>query len=211
MKNDFEAQLEIFSSPDSKLQSLRYLDKYWLHVDDYVQKWQTLQSQVFNADRYFPELVFKQELDVLIVGGGVIFDKEDFEKFKVCLKEVGDEKFAIVQNINKSDPSKVYYLDKGWTEHPLLRFKYPADITWEELLSGGGISDELFKNPYKEYYIFGDKAVWGKYAANDYKYPLDIIGYRKDYENLFKSVFKLSKDEKEEIINFIPLDYQKYI
>ena len=161
MINDYSRQLEVFAYPESRKETQAYMEKYWLHSAEYSGKWRSLQTNIFEIDKYFPDMVFKPELDILIMGGGVIFSQDDFESFKNCLRQTQNEEFVIIQNIDEKDPLKIYVDDNTWIAHPALRFKYPANIEWSELLSGGGVSDELFKVPYKDYLVFGNKGGWG--------------------------------------------------
>jgi hypothetical protein len=210
MIKDFKIQLETFSYPETKELSEKYLEKYWLDNNEYVQKWYPLQNEIFELEKYFPEFVFKEDLNILVIGGGSVSNPADFETLKKCIQKIGDSEFVIIQHIDKDDPPLIGYLGEGWKEHPFLRFKFPADITWEELLSGGGVSDELFK-PYKEYLLFGKKGDWGMYAANDYKYPVVIFGFIPSYDSVFKSLFTSPDKEKEELLNTLPLVYRKYV
>ena len=64
---------------------------------------------------------------------------------------------------------------------------------------------------HKNYFVFGDSGEWGKYVANDYKFPLDIIGFRNKYAELFKRNFVLSIEERNEIYEWLPETYKRYI
>ena len=63
----------------------------------------------------------------------------------------------------------------------------------------------MFQN---EYFVFGASDAWGKYAANDYENPLDLIGFKEKYSALFKKNFKVSDEEKQEIISWLPVAYK---
>jgi len=211
MINDYSTQLEVFSYLESQEETRVFMEKYWLDSREYLEKWKFLQNRIFINNKHFPDMVFNSEFEIIILGGGLIFNQEDFELLKNCIKHTGDEEFVIIQNYNKNDPPKIYTNDSGWVIHPPLRFKFPVNITWNELLEGGGVSDELFKSPYKEYFVFGNNGGWGKYVANDFNYPLDIIGFIKGHAPIFESIFKVSKEEREEIKKAIPLIYEKYL
>lgn len=92
-----------------------------------------------------------------------------------------------------------------------MRFKFPSNITWDELMSGGAISEELFQMSYKDYSVFGDSECWGKYVANDYKNPLDIVGFKNDAKDIFQKKFQLTILERNEIRDWLPDTYINHI
>ncbi len=84
---------------------------------------------------------------------------------------------------------------------------YSAKITWQEIISGNFISTVLFNFPEKEYFVFGDSGFWGKYSANEYRYPLEIIGFKREYQSLFSKQYKslmITDEKKREIKELIP-------
>jgi hypothetical protein len=64
---------------------------------------------------------------------------------------------------------------------------------------------------YNEYFVFSEGGNWGKYSANDYKYPLDIIGFKSALSSIFREQFKQSKEEQEEIQEWLPQEYKELI
>jgi hypothetical protein len=61
---------------------------------------------------------------------------------------------------------------------------------------------------YNEYFVFGSKGNWGKYSANDYENPLDIIGFKSELAHIFQEHLKQPKREQEEIRGLIPQEYK---
>lgn len=71
--------------------------------------------------------------------------------------------------------------------HPKLQFVYPTDTTWEELMSGGGISRELFETAYKNFFVFGNRGQWGRYVVGDEMST--ILGYHPAFKKQFKDTY----------------------
>jgi hypothetical protein len=183
-----------------------YLDKYWLTKDEYESFWLRVKGTIFNPDfQSLPEKVFRKEFELIPLIGGAIFSAEDFDAFKACLKETGDEHFVIVQNTYGE-------------ENPIaFRMKFPADISWDELVSGNYISTVLFEMFHNDYFIFGDSGVWGKYVENDADPPLDLIGVKHEFVHAFLDRYKPVRATYEalpesiktrEIIESLPASYK---
>jgi hypothetical protein len=96
----------------------------------------------------------------------------------------------------------------GRVKEPIFRMKFPSDICWDELASGNFASAILLEMPHKEYFVFGDSGAWGKYVANDFEFPLDILGFRREVAELFIDKFKLSEADEREIAQFLPPAYK---
>jgi hypothetical protein len=62
--------------------------------------------------------------------------------------------------------------------------------------------------PHKEYFVFGETGNWGRYVANDYESPLDILGFKREVANIFRSKFALSEAEEREIAGILPPAYR---
>jgi hypothetical protein len=149
-----------------------YLERYWLSETEYQSTWRPIQRQIFvDSEKGLPDLVFVEGFEILAFRGGCLFDQEDFERFQRCFSAIGENHFVIIENTFGNREPK-----------PTFRMKYPTGTEWKELVSGNFASSILFEMPHKEYFIFGNSGGWGKYAANDYKDPLDIVGFMPEYE-----------------------------
>ena len=84
----------------------------------------------------------------------------------------------------------------GRVKEPIFRMKFPMDICWDELTSGNFASAILLEMPHKEYFVFGESGSWGKYVANDYEFPLDVLGFRREIANIFRDKFSLTDAEE---------------
>ncbi len=173
-----------------------FLAKYWLSEKEYDEHWRSIQNAMFvNQKKGLPELKFTKEYEVLALNGGALFEEKDFLQLQSCMKQVGDSYFVVIEN------------SFGDKEKPVFRMKFPVDITWQELMSGGVISIAIVEYDMNEYFVFGESGAWGKYAANDYIHALDIIGFKKQYSSLFHEAFKVSHEERAEISRWVPKGY----
>ena len=101
-----------------------YLSKYWIDQFEYEGKWKAIQDRIFiNQDKGLPEMVFNDNYNLLAIRGGVLFEEADFRDLQACLLEIGEKNFVVIENTF------------GKSNEVPLRMKYPANITWEELMS----------------------------------------------------------------------------
>lgn len=165
----------------------RYLGKYWLRESEYRKEWKPFQDDIFSvgASPLF-EPTFKPRFEVITRVGGCLFVEDEFQRLQRCVQSIGERYLIVIEN-----PSEPQMQTK-----PSFRLKYPADISWEELNSGGYMSSILIEMPHNEYFVFGDSARWGKYAANDHPWPLDKIGFEPEQSTIFRQMFDASGGEK---------------
>jgi hypothetical protein len=176
----------------------KYLDKYWLPLLEYNEKVKLIQNIIFiNQVDGIPKLNFSKEYQILALGGGCLFTKEDFTSLQEYILEIGEKNFFVIEN------------DFGGTLGELpFRMKFPANISWEELFSGNFISSTIIESIHKEFFVFGESALWGKYSAADYEFPLDILGFKLEYRPIFKRRFKQDEVDREEIQKRLPYLYK---
>ncbi len=178
----------------------KYLQKYWLTDQEYQKTWKPIQNRIFNQNKSFPDLIYRSEFEVIALRGGCLFAEEDFKQLQKAMEKVGDNHFVIIQH------------SQEFTEgEPMFKMKFPVNITWDELTSGNYISAVLLEMSYNEYFVFSKSGNWGKYSANDYEQPLDIIGFKPEYESIFREQFKQSQEEWEEIKEWLPPRYKEII
>ena len=153
--------------------------------------------------------MFNESFKLIAQKAGILFTKEEYFALQKCMKVSGDEYFVIIEN---------KFARNAIGDYPRLRFKFSVDTTWKELNNDDekDFSDissyDLILNPQKHFYVFGDSGKWGKYVANDYNYtPLDIIGFKPELAHIFKEYFKQSKEEQEEIREWLPHKYKELI
>lgn len=178
----------------------KYLQKYWLSEKEYLSAWKPILDKIFVSDKSLPELIYKAEFEIIALRGGCLFLEEDFKQLQKAMQEVGEEYFVIIQH------------SQNFMEgEPMFRLKFPVNILWEDLVNGNYISAVLLEMSYNEYFVFGQSGNWGKYSANDYKYPVDIIGFKSQLTSIFQKHFEQPKQEYEEILEWLPQQYQNLI
>jgi hypothetical protein len=178
-----------------------YLGKYWLDSNEFNKVWLPVMGQVFASEpEELPDMMFKPGFQLIPQLGGAVFIKEDFDLLQECMKETNDTHFVIIENaVKRTSPP----------EDPPFRMKYPSNITWAEVMSGNYISSMIFEASMKSYFIFGDSGLWGKYAATDYYLPVDIIGFKLEYAQVFTDKFKVpSGEDQQEIMQCLKPEYQ---
>lgn len=175
----------------------KYLEKYWLSEDEYLNYWRPIQDKIFIDEHEFPENMFQLKFRLIFNWGGCLFDIEDFMKLQKVMKRMGEKYFVVI--LHSSD-------FEHWNHE--FRMKFPVDITWEELINGNYISALFLEMSYNNYYVFGENGLWGRYTASDYFYPFDIYGVQNQCYNLFQEEFELSKKEYEDILTLLPPEYK---
>lgn len=176
-----------------------YLQKYWLSEQEYLSVWKLIQDKIFIEDT-MPNLIYHPEFEMIALRGGCLFLEEDFKQFQKVMQEVGEEYFVIIQH------------SQDFTDgEPMFRMKFPVNITWEELTSGNYISAVLLEMSYNEYFVFGKSGNYAKYSANDYEYPLDIIGFKPELASIVQRHLEQSKEEEKEIWEWLPKKYKEQI
>lgn len=175
----------------------KYLQNYWLTEQEYLRTWKPIQNNIFIEGKSLPDIIYQSEFEIIALRGGCLFLEEDFLQLQKVMQKIGEEYFVIIQH------------SQDFTEgEPMFRMKFPVNITWEELTSGNYISAVLLEMSYNEYFVFGSKGNWGKYSANDYENPLDIIGFKPELTHIFQEHFKQAKEEQEEIRELLPQEYK---
>ena len=181
----------------------QYLKKYWLTSVTYKNEWAAIHHSIFDVNKKLPDMIFKQNFNFISLLGGVMFEAEDFEQFRSCIKKLGEKDFVIIEKeaITKWHPS-----------HAAFRMRYPINIEWNELMSGDFVSVSLFEKDENDYYIFGKNELWGMYVANNFfdsspeapGNPIRIIGFHPKYRDVFRIAFKIPEGAYCENLDHIP-------
>jgi hypothetical protein len=177
-----------------------YLGRYWLDSDEFNKIWRPVMDKVFASEaEELPDMMFSAGFEVIPQVGGALFTEDQFESLQTCMKAVNDRHLVIIENARHVT----------WPpEDPPFRMKYPAHITWTELMSGNYISAMIFEATMKSFFVFGDTGLWGKYGATDYHLPLDLVGFRPDYTQVFTENFKFPEgDDEQNIREWLPPEY----
>lgn len=202
MTEDFRNQIEAYSFPDNIKLTQAYISKYWLQKQEYLSKWKLVQNTIFQFDKRLPNMIIKPEFELLVRQGGLLFVPEEFELLKECIKASNDSSIILIEDYDELNPPH--------NSGPLLRFKYPVELSWDEINLGisEGISYELYHSPIRNFFVFGDSGMWGKYAANDFDYPVDIYCFKKEIETVFRESFKENEEVNVELSEILPLYFR---
>ena len=180
-----------------------FLDKYWLLNDEFLNKWKPIQDTMFcNLDQGLPAMVFENGFEILVSEEGSLFDEQRFEKIKKCILACGDDSFVVIQN--DFDGHYVGAMGgKGekYKKPALFNLKFPASITWQELMSGDFISAILCGFPMGTYLLYGYSKSWAFYVDNEvFKIPLQVVAFKSEFEQAFRKEF--SPDSKvQQLLN----------
>jgi hypothetical protein len=206
---DYQQQLDTFTEHADKKTIEFYLEKYWLDKDELNTIWLPIKNKIYNERfNYLPDPVFNAHFDIITLLGGSLLTKQELGQLQSCMKITGDKYLIILEVFDENNPPH--------TSGPPFRFKFPADITWETIISGAELSLIVFQLPERNWFVFGDSGKWGKYKANDYEYPLDITGFDEKYSDLFKSSFNNPGEDVVELKNWLkyyglkPSEIDKY-
>ncbi len=195
---DYVELLDTILDKKIREQAEVYFQKYWLDEDEYFEKWRPIQNAIFDDKaKHLPDMMFNVGFELFpMVGGDIFVAENDFTLLQDCMKQSGDEYFAIAQNRNVVIGD--YDAGKKFNEEPFSRFRYPVNVSWSEMLSGGIVGSEHLKNGCKDYFVFGDSGNWARYVANSWIEPSNltglnpviIMGFKKEYSGLFRKNFE---------------------
>jgi hypothetical protein len=213
MMKDYNEILNRILDDEIRKQAELYFQKYWLDEDEYFEKWRPFQDAIFDSKaKHLPDMMFNVGFELFpMVGGDIFIAESDFTLLQDCMHRTGDEHFAIVQNRNVV--VEAYSGENRYRMEPFTRFKYPVDISWAELMSGGIVGSEHLQNACKDYFVFGDSGNWGKYVANSWIQPsnltgfnwLNIMGFKKQFSEIFIKNFEKVRQLEPEITTEILL------
>ena len=173
-----------------------YLKRYWIPLPEYDSVCRPLQNTIFtNLEIGLPSMLFRSGYQLKVTRGGCLFVEEEFARLRECMLTIGEKWFFVIENTFG-----------GRVKDPVFRMKFPSSITWSELTNGNFVSSVLLEMPHKEYGVFGESGMWGKYSANDFEFPLDLLGFKQEVYNIFIDILK-SNPIKNNID--LPYAYQK--
>lgn len=176
---DFSTQVHSSQWGNRKLAEI-FMRKYWLSKDEYSNVWKPIQERMFS-ETYDGNVIFKPSFLTITVDGGCLFDEKDLCKMQEIFSYIGEQQFVVIMDPQDDTKNK--------NGEPAFRFKFPADITWKELMSGNYISAVLVEMQFNNYFMFGQNEKWGKYIATDYLHSKDIIGVREDLFSFFNRMY----------------------
>jgi hypothetical protein len=195
---DYDELLNTILDEETLQQAELYFQKYWLNKDEHIEKWLPIEFSIFNDKaKHLPDMMFNKDFELFpLVGGDIFLIEQDFSMLRHCMIQAGDDEFVIVQN--EKVIVEVYSGENRYIVEPFVKFKYPVNISWSEMMSGGIVGCEHFNNGCKDYFVFGNSGNWGRYVANSWVQPnnltglnpLIIMGFKKEYSEIFKNSFE---------------------
>jgi hypothetical protein len=179
---------------------INYLDKYWLDKAELDRVWTPIKNSIFKGNFWSqPDDIFKGDFETIILNGGaVIYDEQYYERIQQCLKEAGDTHIILMEEYNESNPPGNLSPQAGLIDWPPLRFKFPSNISYKEIMSGEFVSEEVLLMGDRDYFVFGDSGDWGIYAQDSFN-SVHFIGFKKQFSSLFQNNFQVPPEDVEVI------------
>ena len=178
--SEVNAWLESYGATSPTTAEMRYLGRYLLSSDKFERIWKPIIVKLINVEGN--GVSFNGDFESIRSDGGLLLTEEEMEHLRICMMETGDAEFVVIEDAGIAD----YAVDPS---APHMRFVFPTDVSWSELMSGNRVSMELFERPIRNYFTLGSSGLWIKYTANDWSVPTDLIAFHKSYAPLFRRAF----------------------
>ena len=118
---DYQKHLDQYRDfPNKRDQAELYLGKYWFDKQELNDVWLKIKDRIFTDPIIFPGSAINKELNVIINGGGIMIEEDDYESLTYCMKHTGDNYFIVLEDYDEDDPPH--------KSGPPYRFKYPAGV-----------------------------------------------------------------------------------
>lgn len=131
---------------------------------------------------------------IIRVGGSAIYSEEYYKCLQLCMEAAGDQYFVVVEDhADEHDRSSVYTTCPD--EWQAFHFKYPVTVSYQQIMSGKYLSEEVMLMGSRDYFLYGDSGKWGIYAGDDVLYSLHIVGFQSNLSDVFTR--HISSDEKD--------------
>ena len=184
----------------SEKKALEYLQKYYISNVQQLNHCKMLQNIIFRLPSLgLPDDVFNNGYSLKSILGGCLFAEEDYALFIEILRTLGEKRFYVLQN------------DYGGKLECPLCLQFDIGTTWDEMNSGGMLSDYLLRMPYEQYFIFGDKGNWGRFTDNEFDCPVDIYGFCKNVEEFVSHFFQKEDIQTNEFYHYLPVQMKDTI
>ncbi len=153
---------ELESEEESYRKGKDFLQKYALDNDTFLMECVPTMRKIFRYGE-------KQELDLRQQLVTQFFHNE-YLIFPYITTHIflDEEHFLLTQSMGKAlGESYIYIIEDETCEEchdAAFKLRFPVEVSWDELCSGGCVSDALFKVMHNCYYVFGDSGEWGKWC-----------------------------------------------
>lgn len=177
----------------SEKKALKYLQKYYISNALLLNHCKMLQKVIFRLPSLgLPDSVFNNRFELKCILGGCLFNEEEYNLFIKILRTLGEKRFYVLQN------------DYGGKLECPLCLQFDIGTTWDDMNSGGMLSDYLLRMPYEQYFFFGDKGNWGRFTDNEFDCPVDVYGFTENAEDSISHFFQKEDIRENELYHYLP-------
>ena len=146
-----------------------------------------------------PEQVFvRPEFDFLLtIGGDLINDEKEYDKFRTTLKNIGEKEFYIHENLGATvtDRNKPF------------QFTINLTLDYNEFQEKVRTFEPPFGWFINHFFVYGQNENWGIYIA---EFPtINIIGCDKNLSDKFRQVFSIKGNGFTELKDFINKEFSR--
>lgn len=189
----FTFSKDVEDEKKSEKKALDYLERYHISDAQHADYCEILQKKIFRLPTLgLPDDVFNNGYSLKSILGGCLFAEEDYALFIEILRTLGEKRFYVLQN------------DYGGKLECPLRLQFDIGTTWNDINSGGMLSDYLLRMPYEQYFIFGDKGNWGRFTDMEFDCPVDVYGYYNNIEDSLSHFFEKEDIHANELYHYLP-------
>ena len=145
-----------------------------------------------------PEQVFvKSEFDFLLtIGGDLVKDEYEYEKFIERLKLNGETEFFILENIGATTTER----------NTPFQTTINLDDNYSKFQEKVGAFEPPFGWTIHHFFIYGQKDNWGIYIC---EYPtINIIGCTEELSDEFRQVFSIKNNGYDKLKEFLKKEYE---
>jgi len=176
---------------DSYSHAIEFMHHYALSDEDYLRECYPLMEKVFKLSDSMEFDIYTSSLEILF--------QPDFHLFiHISSPIFTKENFLSVKNICKAYGEDYIYIVEDNYEETAIQLRIPSSISWNDLLSGGFMSNILFNMPYNKCRIFGSSGNWGRWCDYENTWiDYEIFGYKKENAEVIEYNRLMSLSEAE--------------
>jgi hypothetical protein len=182
-----------------------YFAHYWLDKLELDQIWTPIRKKIFPGEICsFPDHMFPTDFGTILrVGGSAIYSEKYYKCLQSCMEVAGDHNFVVVEDhADEHDRSSVYTtVPSDWWQ--AMHFKYPVTVSYQQIMRGEYLSEELMLMGDRDYFIFGDSGTWGIYAGDGILWSLHIVGFKTELSDTFNRNLAEDKSREKQIAQML--------